>query len=216
MINVWPRSITSNYYRTVSPSTLTAGVTVGTTAGTVMCFALAWYAKIKYEHPLSRAFTWLMVADGAWGISTVGASLAPTAGLTGTLAALTPLLAMGALVAWVQFTVTYTDDAEWLPDWLVNPGNLVLDSRSVDAYGRFLLPAEAPGAGALLQTLLIYLVLLGRFFFASRNLYRGQTALVFVAVTTVIVGTLVYATGLYTRTRTTQHDCSLTGREQSY
>jgi len=200
------------------PGQIMKVVLVGTAAGAAVCFALAWYAHREFDHPIADPFAAVLVADGLWSASSLVVLLADAGIVMEAFASLRTLFSTLAAIAWVRFVVAYTGDREWLPDWTLpvlvaeglgywllwtlNPGSLVVRNWSVEGFGGVQLLVDRPGPLAWVQILFIYallaatVVLLGRYLFRSRNVYRTQTALIMSVVIVVGAGALAWPAGL--------------------
>jgi len=180
--------------------------------------AFGWYSWRRGDHPMSDRFALLMFADGTWALWYLFALASPTDGLARFWMPFAELSAALAAVFWFLFVVAYTGNDDRLPGvatpllighafvyavlYALNPAGLMHSPLEVARFGVLRVPYEAVGPGQALEVLFVYallltsMVLLGRFFLESRNLYQKQAGIILAVTSVIILANVAHLSGL--------------------
>jgi len=205
----------------VGEDVLSIVVVLGLAGGAVGCFAFAWYAWMRTDHPVADRFSLVMLADGCWALFSLFGHVSPTDTLALAWRPVVVATATFAAAFWFLFVAQYTGDDEWVPSVLsrtvlaypvlfvplavANPGGLLFVGRGVDAFGHISVPYLEFGPVMLLTSLYTFVLLiasfalLGRFLLRTRNLFRKQAAVIFAVHAVILVSSMAFVAGLSPR-----------------
>lgn len=194
----------------VSAISLTAGL-----AGLSIA-AVAWRRR---DHPAALPFSLMSISAGLWGIFFAPMPFLRDPFVVELLNAGIDLLGQGSILFFLWFSVVYTGYDDWITPWrkrvfLLIFGVLAIiivldpflplfsDSLTFETVAGLTLPVENRSPGPLLvivsafyATVLIGVALFMRFLISSRNVYRTQTAIIFVAILFGLLGNAIFEAG---------------------
>jgi len=194
---------------------LLAGIVLA--GGGLVGVAVGYVARRHRDHPAAAPLSMMAIPPGLAGLCAAGTVVAPRPPLSAVLLAASVGLLTLAPPYFLLFTLVYTGHEEWLTRRrrralvaayvviaaiaMVEP--LVLSDVTVRTVNGLTLPvAESQTLLTLLTLLFTYplilisLGLLGRFLISPGNIYRGQTAVILLAVLFTIVGNVAFEAGI--------------------
>ena len=197
---------------------LTATLLVGLilAGGGLIGLAVGYVARRHRDHPAAEPLSMMALAPGVAGLCAAGTVVVPQPPFSSVLLALSIGLLVLAAPYFLLFTLVYTGRGELVTrrrrralvviylavGAVVMLEPLVLaDVTARTANGLTLPVMESQMVLTLSTVLFVYpailvsLALLGRFLISSRNIYRGQTAVILVAVLFTTVGSIAFESG---------------------
>jgi len=194
-------------------------VLVAVAFGTALVISLAVYAHVHADVPAARAFRNLEASVGCWGVFELSIYLSsPTSPALEALYTVRLFFAGAAAILAIVFVAEYTQSSFlnrpavrrllWsvfggaMVLWVVNPGGLAHEELAVETFQGITVIAPEFGPLFALYFLFVYgfwlvaFTVLGQFLLDSTNVYRTQTALIFVALLIVVVGTVALLLGV--------------------
>ncbi|MGM0591962.1 MAG: histidine kinase N-terminal 7TM domain-containing protein [Halobacteriota archaeon] len=191
---------------------------VATMASVALAFWLATVGFRRGSAPASREYGLFMLAVGTWCGFDLLAWTSPVWNVG--LMKLTYLSGLVTIPAWFLFISTYVGEDRLFPRWARVAVGLslgvylviafspfegtVFSQVAVVSYGFITVPEVELGSIGQLYRTTSYLIvvasylLLGRFFFQIRNVYRKQTGAIFVASLFPLIGSLVHVDPKFT------------------
>ncbi len=197
---------------------LTASLVVGGVLllGGLVGLSVGYVARQR-DHPASKPLSMMAIPPGLAGLCAAGTVVAPQPPLSSVLLAASLGLLSLAPPYFLLFTLVYTGHEEWATRRrrralvavyvvigavaILEP--LVLSDVTAQTVDGLTLPVVESQTILTLLTLfftyplvLVSVALLGKFLISSRNIYRGQTAVILVAVLFTIAGNVAFEAGL--------------------
>ena len=185
--------------------------------GGLIGLAVGYVARRHRDHPAAEPLSMMAVLPGLAGLCLAGAAAVPRPPVSPVLLAAAMGLLLFTPVYFLLFTLVYTGHGELVTrrrrrmlvgvyavvGAVVMLDPLVLSDVAVRTVSGITLPVVEPQTVLTISTLLfaypailVSLGLLGRFLISSRNIYRGQTAVIIVAVLFTIFGNVAFQAGL--------------------
>ena len=190
----------------------------GVLVGALVNFWLATVAR-RRETPVSDVYQWLALSTALLCVATLAKYLSPTLAVALAAEWCYFVTLLGGATVFVLFTVVYVGRRDWLTRRRValfavepaafltllatNPlhGLLRTDVHAVRFEGLTLLvsqpsPLELAHVGYTFVLTMIGYVLLARFYFQTRNVYRRQTGVILLGSLVIPVGVFLYTGGV--------------------